>query len=120
MLPGGFFGPQLFAAAPGQRVDLHRASALGLAPLGGNPAGLFEFEQRRIERALIQREMVAADLFDSPGDPVAVERAERFKRLEDDESQTAVQHVGAFGGHVLAGYTCTCCLSTAAYHVLGS
>src|SRR5262245_48674721 len=112
MLPGLLLVAQLPAAASRERVDLDLAAALGLTPRRRDPAGLFEFEQRRIQRALIQGEMVSADLLDPPGDAVPMKRAEGLECLEDDQPEAAVEDVGPFVWHVLAGYRLSCCLST--------
>jgi hypothetical protein len=38
--------------------------------------------------------VVAADLLDPSGDAIAVQRAERLERLENDEPEVAVEQVG--------------------------
>src|SRR5215217_2698435 len=65
-LPLRFFLVELLAPGGRQRVDLHATAALRGAPLRRNPAHLLQLEQRRIQGALVERELIAADLLDSP------------------------------------------------------
>jgi hypothetical protein len=104
VLPGRLFRRDALPAGPGERVHLDRAPAVRLSPRGPDPARLLQFEQGWIQRALIQRQVVAADLLDPSGDAISVKRAERFERLENDETEAAVEHVGPFVVHVLAEY----------------
>src|SRR5262245_19387071 len=71
-LPLRFFVVELLAPGACQRVDPHATAALGRAPFGRNPPHLLQLEQRRIQSALVECELIAADLFDSPGDPIPV------------------------------------------------
>ena len=59
-VPG--FGFELFPALPGERIILGVAAGFGFAPLGREPAALFEAVQGGIERALLHLEDVARDL----------------------------------------------------------
>src|SRR4029077_1834815 len=72
LFPIARFFCQLLAPRACQLVILRAAVVVGNAPLGGNVAFLFEFQQRWIQRAVIHRKNVAADLFDAPGNPVPV------------------------------------------------
>jgi hypothetical protein len=54
---------------------------------------VLELEERGAERALIERQLIAADLFDPPHDQIPVQRAHRLEGLEDHEAQGAVQAI---------------------------
>src|SRR5678809_592310 len=51
---------------------------------------LLELQQRRVERPLIHRELIAADLLDPAGDPVAVKGPQGLQRLEHHQAQVSV------------------------------
>src|SRR5215475_13504224 len=55
-------------------MKLGLAVVVGGAPFGGNPAFLLEPNQGSVNRALIEKDGVAADLFNAAGDTVAVQR----------------------------------------------
>src|ERR1700722_11122598 len=55
---------------------------------------MLQFQEQRIESALVQREKVATDLFDSPGDSVSMLRAEDFQSLQHHQSQGSLFHIG--------------------------
>src|SRR5690606_22123893 len=99
LLPVGLLTRKLLSAGLRQAVDLHAAPAVGRAPLCRNPARLFEPKQRRIERALVERERVAADLLDAAREPVTVQRPERLECLEHHEAEAAVENVLLRGCH---------------------
>src|SRR5262249_58704762 len=96
------FGGELLPAGAGDRVVAGAAVVLRCAPLRSDPSHLLELEQRRIERSLIQLELVAADLLDPPRDPVAVQRPEAIERLEDHQRQRAVEDIGSLARPPLA------------------
>ncbi len=83
-----------------EAIEAGLAVILGGAPLGGDRAFLLQLEENRIEGALIDGEEVSADLFDTPGDAVAVQGTEDIERFEDHQSQGALQDVSFFF-HVL-------------------
>src|SRR5262245_6021648 len=66
------FHRELPFAALGQAVELRLAVVLGRAPLGRNPALLFEPVERRIERTLVDAEHVLRDLLQPLRDAPAV------------------------------------------------
>src|SRR5258708_6314465 len=103
---------QLFLSGASERIDLHAPSTLRLAPLRCDPADLFQLQQGGVERALVERQLVAADLLDAAGDAITVERAQRLEGLEHHQSQAAVEDVALVGRHMLEGYSCTCWEST--------
>src|SRR5689334_25129759 len=80
-----FFLDELFLAGWSQRVVLGAAIVFRGAPLRANPTHLLEFQQRRIDGALVEFEQVAADLFDAPGDSVTVQRPERLECFENQQ-----------------------------------
>src|ERR1700733_394368 len=65
---------ELPASARGDGVKASAAVVLRLAPVGANPAALFQSQQGWIDRPLIQREGVAAYLLDTPGEAVTMQR----------------------------------------------
>lgn len=82
---GGGFGPvvrgalELLAAGAGEFVVAGFAVVVGGAPFGGDVAFLFEFKECGIEGAVVDREEIAAGLFDAAGDAVTVKRAKGFE-----------------------------------------
>ena len=68
-----------FPAGPRQLVELRAAVVVGGAPLGRDRAFLFELEQGRIERAVVDGEQVAAGLLDPAGDAVAMQSGPAFR-----------------------------------------
>src|SRR5207302_3189494 len=68
------FGGELFPAGASDRVELGAAVVLAGAPLARNPSFLLEPQERRINRALVERERSLCDLLDAPGDGVSVQR----------------------------------------------
>ena len=99
-----FFLVELLAPGARQCVDLHASAALGCAPLRRNPPHLLQLEQRRIEGALVERELIPADLFDPPRDPIPVQRAQRLEGLDDQQAEGAVENVAPVGRHVWGAY----------------
>src|SRR3984893_2568483 len=100
---------QLLSPGAGQRIHLDAPAAFGLAPSGRYPPKLFELDECRVQSALIECELIAADLLDAPRDPVPVEGSQRLEGLEDHQAETAVQDVVLFsarvGVHMLEAYT---------------
>src|SRR5262249_38700804 len=80
-------------------------------------AGLFKVEQGRVQRALFEGQLMAADLLDAPGDAITVQGAERLERLEDHQTQAAIDDVALLMAHRWTAYIYSGRLST---HVLGS
>ncbi len=93
----------LFAACAGELVEARLAIVFGDAPFGGNGTFLLEFEKQRVERALVERELVAANLLDATGDVVAMQRSEDAERLEDHEGKGALGNVGFVFHEALLG-----------------
>src|SRR5262245_25412935 len=104
MLPLRFFPVDLVTAGACQIVDLHAAAAFGCAPFGRNPSHLLELEQSRIQSALIETELIPADLFDSSPDPIPVQRTNGLQGLDDHQAEGAVENVVLGGCHVLGAY----------------
>ena len=82
-------------AATGFRdgVELGFAIVAGDAPSGGDEAGLFQPNESGIDGALIEQNFVAADLFDTAGDAVAVERTHGGEGFEDHEIEGSLEEV---------------------------
>ncbi len=83
-------------SSPGRsdRVELRLPVLLRGAPFRRNPLLLLHAQERRIERALIELQQLAADLLDPPGEAVAVHRPEHVERAQDEEDQRALEDVG--------------------------
>ncbi len=67
---------QLPSTSTRQAVELGAAPVLRHTPFGDEIAFLLEFEELRIEGAVVDGQQVVARLFDATGDPVAVQRAQ--------------------------------------------
>src|SRR5205085_6825067 len=104
-LPLRFFLLELLAPGACQCVELHAAAALGCAPSGRDPPHLLQPEQRRIQRALVERQLIPADLFDSPRDSISVQRAQGLQCLDDHQAEGPVEDVTLVGRHMLGAYT---------------
>src|SRR5579863_7802036 len=89
---------QLLSAALGERVELSPAIVVGSAPVRGDGAFLFQFDEHGIEGPLVYGEEVVADLFYAAGDAVAVLRPEHIEGLEDHQRQGALPDVLLLGG----------------------
>ena len=74
----------------GERVDFHAASALGFAPLSGDPPFFSEAMQGREERSGSDHEYAVSHLLDAVGDADAVERA-KFQGAENEEIEGSLQ-----------------------------
>src|SRR5207249_2989334 len=82
------------AAGARQPVELGLAVVLGDAPLRIDIAFLLELHELGIERAVIEREAIAARLLDAPRDAVAVQRPEALERFQDHQRERALPDVG--------------------------
>src|SRR5512135_2892359 len=69
-LPVAGVGSQLAAAGAGDRVELGLAVVIGGAPVRFDPSALLETNERRVDRALVEQDFVAADLLNTAGDAV--------------------------------------------------
>ena len=58
-------------------------------------AYLLELQERGVQRAVVDAQLMVARLFNPPGDAVSVQRSERLQRLEDHQGQRALPDVGA-------------------------
>src|SRR5262249_60114053 len=81
------------------RVELRAAVVVARTPGAFDQPLLLEAEERGVDGALIERQDAAGHLFDSAGDAVAVQRAQRPQRLQHEEIESAIWHVGE-RGHV--------------------
>src|SRR5579864_2836033 len=99
-LPAFGFSSELFFAGACQRVVAGAAIVFRSAPLGRNPAALFEAQECGVERALIQLEKVFGNLLDALGDTVTVKRPERIERFENDEVKRALKNFAAWRSHI--------------------
>src|SRR5262249_9521248 len=77
---------QLLASFPCQPIKARPSIGLRGAPLRCDCPFLLQFEQHRVERTLIHGKHIPADLLDTAGNSIPVERAEHIESLEDHES----------------------------------
>src|SRR5215469_16667536 len=89
----GFF-VELPATRRGDGVELCLAIVVGDTPTRLDPAALLEPEQRGVDGALVHLEEIAADLFEPPGDPEAVQRPEDIEGFEDHEIERSLEYLG--------------------------
>src|SRR5689334_19906236 len=94
-LPAFRLRQKLFAAAPCQRVVLRPSVVVGDSPFRGDPAALFEAQESRIKRALVELQKVGGHLLNAYGNAVAMQRPEGFESLQHDQIQGALQHFAA-------------------------
>src|SRR5206468_3148592 len=73
-----------------QRVILRLATIVGLAPFRLDQSLMFEAVQRRIQRPLLDLELVAGNLLDAQQYAVAVKRSEG-DRLQDQKVECSLQ-----------------------------
>src|ERR1700723_2866691 len=82
---------ELFAAGRGQLVEARLAVILADAPVGGDPAAIFEAVQGRVERTLLDLENVVGGVLDDVRDGMAVGRAHdqglQYEHVERAEQQ---------------------------------
>ena len=86
----------------GEAVEAGAAVVIRGAPIGGDRAFLLEAEQDGVKGALVDREKVAADLLNAPGDAVAVQGAENIEGAEHHEGEGALLDV-FFLLHAISG-----------------
>ena len=82
-------------AGSGDRVVLGVAVVLRLLPRPFDPPLLFEPDQRRIQRALVQLERVIGDLIEARRQPIGMLRAHGRQRSKDDEIERALEELDA-------------------------
>jgi len=82
LIPLFFFPRELFAPGTGELVILRLTVVVRGAPLRSNPTLLLQLQQRRIKGAVIEREPIAASLFDTARDSLSMKRSERIERLQ--------------------------------------
>jgi hypothetical protein len=81
--PLAYLRGKLFLASLGEPVKLSPAIILRHAPFRRDGAFLFEFEEHRLQRAVIDRQQIVAGLLDAARDAVPVPRAHGVERLKD-------------------------------------
>src|SRR3954451_17264593 len=91
-VPVGELGVEAAAARFGQRVELHLAAVVRLAPLGLDPALLLEPVERRVQRALLHLQLFLRDLLDALADGPAMFWLERH-HLEDQQVERALHEI---------------------------
>src|SRR5579859_1408715 len=91
-LPINEFGLQLSAALSGKRIKFCLAAGFRFAPIGSEPAAVFQAVKRGIERALGDLEEVLGDLLDALGDGVAMNRTQRDD-LEDEHVESSLEEL---------------------------
>jgi hypothetical protein len=88
--PAFSLGRQLLFSGTRDLIEARLPIVLTRAPLARDPALLSEAKERRINRALIERERPLRHLLDAASDPIAVQGAHRVEGLKNDEVERAV------------------------------
>ena len=88
--PLAHFRGKLFLAGLRDPVELGAAIVLRHAPFRRDGAFLFELEENRVERAVVDGQQVVAGLLDAARDAISVLRPHGIERLEDHEGQRAL------------------------------
>src|SRR5262249_17477240 len=86
-LPFLSFLGEPFAACARQFVILGLAIVVRYAPPRSDVAFLLELQQSRIDRSVIDCQLILAGLFDAARDAVAVQWPQRFERLENHQRE---------------------------------
>jgi hypothetical protein len=94
-LPFGGFAHELFAAGGSERVEAGFAIVGGDAPLGGDPAAVFEALERGIESAMLDEQFLPGSVLNSASDALAVLLAED-ESAQDEQVERALQEFEAF------------------------
>ena len=89
-LPAPCFGLKLPASGRRQSVEARSTVVIGRPPLGGDGTFLLESQEQRVQRPLINRECIVADLFDAFGQSVAVLRSEDVEGFEYHQRERAL------------------------------
>src|ERR1017187_2989740 len=92
-MPFAGFARQLLAPRDAQRIVLRPTIVLGLAPLRFDEPLLFKFEERGVQRGVVEREAVVARLLDAASDAVPVQRSEDLEGLENHQGERALLYV---------------------------
>src|SRR5581483_11622999 len=82
----------LLLSSTREAVVLGATIIFGDSPLRSDVPFLLQLEKRRIERSIVHREQIAADLLNSPRDSISVQRAHALQRLEHHQSQRPLLH----------------------------
>jgi hypothetical protein len=69
---------------------------------------LLKLQERRVQRPLIDGELVGTDLLDPSGNGVSMERPHRVESLQDYEVKRAVKDVRLVSRHMLRAYSMMC------------
>src|ERR1700690_703003 len=80
----------------GQLIELCLAIVFRDSPTGSDATLLLQFEQRRVERAVVQLQQIAARLLNAPCESVPMKRPHGFKRAQDHQSQSSLPDIGLF------------------------
>src|SRR5215472_9047956 len=94
LVPLARFTLDLLSAGTSQLIELRLAVVVGDAPRRLDVALLFELQQCRIERAVVDEQLVSAGLLDPARDAVAVLWPERFECLQNHQRERALPDVG--------------------------
>ena len=98
---------QLLPSDARQTVELCLAVVVRRAPLRRDGAFLFQLEQGRIQRAVIERQQVAAGLLDATRDAVSVLRTHRLQRFQHHQGQRALPDI-RFVAHTCSSWLTIC------------
>src|SRR5262245_3912770 len=84
---------KMFQTSWRERVIPRLPVVVGRTPRRLDQAPLLETNQGCIDRALVQKNLIPADLLDPPGDAVAVLRPHCGERLENHQVERALQEI---------------------------
>ena len=91
-LPGFFF--DLLSARSRELIKLRLPIVVRDPPLGSDRPFLFEFEESRIKRSVVNREKIRARLLNLARNPVAMQRACALQRFQDHQRQGPLPNIG--------------------------
>src|SRR5215472_14853433 len=77
-----------------QLVKLRAPVVLRTSPMRADVTLLFQLQESRVKRAVIQRKEVSADLLNAPRQPVPVLRPHGLESAQDHKSQRTLPNIG--------------------------
>ena len=85
---------ELPPAGRGQPIELRAPVVLGDLPRRTNPPAVFQPHERGVQRPLVQQQRLVRHPADALGDAVPVHRTEGVERLQNEQVEGALEHVG--------------------------
>src|SRR5262249_43646786 len=90
-LPVRGFGGELLAADSRNGIELRLAVVFRCSPRGRDPALLHEPDKAEIDGALVYSQRISAELLDTPGDAVSVQRSHGGQGLQHHQVERALE-----------------------------